>query len=45
MDEIGCVDMITEVSKLASHMGMPHEGHLQAMLHIYGYKAWVKNGF
>jgi hypothetical protein len=37
MVEIGQVDMITDVSKLASHMAMPREGHLQAMLHILGY--------
>jgi hypothetical protein len=34
---IGQVNMITEVSKLASHMAMPREGHLQAMLHISSY--------
>jgi hypothetical protein len=37
MVEISQVDMITEVSKLASHMAMPRKGHLQAMLHIFGY--------
>jgi hypothetical protein len=37
MVEIGQVNMITEVSKLASHMAMPREGHLHAVLHIFGY--------
>jgi hypothetical protein len=37
MVEISQVDMLMEVSKLASYMAMPHEVHLQAMLHIFGY--------
>jgi hypothetical protein len=37
MVEIGQVDMITEVSRSASHMAMPSEEHLQAVLHIFGY--------
>jgi hypothetical protein len=37
MVEIGRVDMITEVSKLASHMALPREGHLVAVLHVFGY--------
>jgi hypothetical protein len=39
MVEIGRVDMITEVSKLASHMALPREGHLEAVYHIFG---WLK---
>jgi hypothetical protein len=39
MVEIGRVDMITEVSKLASHMALPREGHFEAVLHIFG---WLK---
>jgi Reverse transcriptase (RNA-dependent DNA polymerase) len=39
MVEIGRVDMITEVSKLASHMALPREGHLDAVFHIFG---WLK---
>ena len=37
MVELGRVDMITEVSMLASHLAYPREGHFIAMLHIYGY--------
>jgi hypothetical protein len=37
MVEIGRVDMICEVSKLASHMALPREGHLEAVFHIFGY--------
>ena len=35
--ELGRVDIITEVSKLASHMALPREGHLDAVFHIFGY--------
>jgi hypothetical protein len=37
MVEIGCVDMITEVSKLASHMALPCKGHLDCVFHIFGF--------
>ena len=38
MVEIGRLDIITEVSLVASHMAMPREGHLDAdVLHIFGY--------
>jgi len=37
MVEIGQVHIITEVSLVASHMAMPREGHLDAVLHIFGY--------
>ena len=37
MVEIGRVDIITEVSLMASHMAMPREGHLYAVLHIFGF--------
>jgi hypothetical protein len=37
MVEIGRVDMITEVSKLASHTALPREAHLDAALHVFGY--------
>ena len=35
--EIGRVDIITEVSTLASQMALPREGHLEAALHVFGY--------
>ena len=37
MVELGRVDMITEVSLLASHLALPREGHLEAVFHIYAY--------
>ena len=37
MVEIGQVDIITEVLLMASHMAMPREGHLYAVLHIFGF--------
>ena len=37
MVELGRVDMITEVSTLASHMALPREGHLDAALHVFSY--------
>ena len=40
MVELGRVDMIVEVSILASHMAMPHEGHLFAAYHVFAY---IKN--
>ena len=37
MVEIGCVDIITEVSILASQMVIPREGHMDVMLHVLDY--------
>jgi len=37
MVELGRVDIIVEVSMLASHMALPREGHLDAIFHIFGY--------
>ncbi len=37
MVEIGQVDSITELSVMSSHMAMPCEGHLDTVLHIFGY--------
>ena len=34
---MGRVDIIAEVSMLASHSALPREGHLEALLHVYGY--------
>jgi hypothetical protein len=36
MVKIGRVDIITEVSKMASQMASPREGHLDALLHMFG---------
>ena len=35
--EIGRIDIMTEVSILASFSALPREGHLEAVLHIYSY--------
>ena len=35
--ELGRIDIITEVSKLASFMALPREGHLEAIFHIFAY--------
>ena len=32
--ELGRVDIITEVSLLASHLALPREGHLEAVFHV-----------
>ena len=37
MVEIRRVDIITEVLLMASQMAMPREGHLDAILHIFGF--------
>jgi hypothetical protein len=37
MVEIGRVDNITEVSKLASHMALPCKGHLDCVYHVFGF--------
>jgi hypothetical protein len=37
MVELGRVDIITEVSTLASHMVLPRDGHLEAVFHIFAY--------
>ena len=35
MIELGRVDIITEVSLLASQLAQPREGHLEAVFHLY----------
>jgi len=35
--ELGRIDIITEVSMLASHLAMPREGHLTEVFHIFAY--------
>ena len=37
MVEISRVDIIMEVSKMASKMVLPREGHLDALMHIFGF--------
>jgi hypothetical protein len=42
--EIGRVDIITEVSLLASHLAMPRMGHLMQVWHIYAFLKQRHNG-
>jgi Reverse transcriptase (RNA-dependent DNA polymerase) len=35
--ELGRIDIITEVSTLASYMANPREGHFDALLHVFAY--------
>ena len=37
MVELGGIDIITEVSMLASQLALPREGHLEAVFCIFGY--------
>ena len=43
MVELGRVDTITEVSKLASQLALPREGHLDAAFRIYSYLKYKHN--
>lgn len=35
--ELGRIDIITQVSELASYLAMPREGHLEAVFHLFNY--------
>ena len=35
--ELGRIDINVEVSMMSSHLALPREGHLQELLHIFGY--------
>ena len=37
MVEIGRVDIVTEMSIMESHMSMPREGQLEAVLHVFSF--------
>ena len=37
MVELGRVDINVEVSMMSSHLAMPRQGHLEMLLHIFGY--------
>ena len=37
MVEMGRIDIVMEVSLLASHVALPREGHLEAVFHKYTY--------
>jgi hypothetical protein len=44
MVELGRIDIITEVSSLASCLALPRRGHLEALFHIYAYLKKKSNG-
>jgi hypothetical protein len=35
--EVGRIDIITEVSMLSTHLFLTHEGHLEAVFHVFVY--------
>ena len=35
--ELGCVDVCAKISMLASYRMSPHEGHMQAMFHMFAF--------
>jgi hypothetical protein len=35
--ELGRIDIITEVSELASYLALPRQGHLEAVFHMFNY--------
>lgn len=35
--DIGRVDINLEVSMMSSHLALPRQGHLEAVLHMFGY--------
>jgi Reverse transcriptase (RNA-dependent DNA polymerase) len=35
--ELGRIDIITEVSELASYLALPREGHLEAVFHLFNF--------
>jgi hypothetical protein len=35
--ELGCIDIITEVSMLSTHLCLTSEGHLEAVFHVFAY--------
>ena len=45
MEELGCVDIATEVSLLSLHLALPRKGHLDLALHIMGYLRQKHNTF
>jgi hypothetical protein len=43
MVELGCIDIVTEVSLLSSHLAYLREGHLETALHIMSYLSQKHN--
>jgi hypothetical protein len=44
MVELGRIDIVTEVSSLASCLALPRKGHLEAVFHLYAYLKKKTNG-
>ena len=44
MVELGRIDICLEVSMMSSHLALPREGHLEQVLHIFGYLKKYHNG-
>ena len=42
--ELGRIDICLEVSMMSSHLALPREGHLEQVLHIFGYLKKYHNG-
>jgi hypothetical protein len=42
--ELGRIDIVTEVSTLASCLALPRKGHLEAVFHVYAYLKKKPNG-
>ncbi len=43
MVELGCIDIVTEVSLVSSHLAYPCKGHLETALHIMSYLSQKHN--
>jgi hypothetical protein len=41
--ELGCIEIITEVSMLSTYLCMPREGHLEDVFHVFSYIALHHN--
>jgi hypothetical protein len=41
--ELGCIDIITEVSMLSTHLRVLREGHLEAVFHVFAYLCLHQN--
>jgi hypothetical protein len=41
--ELGRIDIITEVSRLSTHLCLPHEGHQEAVFHVFTYLGLYNN--
>jgi hypothetical protein len=42
--ELRCIDIITELSRLSTHLCLPFEGHLESVFHVLAYPGLHHNG-